>query len=158
MYFCLWLWECQYSVGFQYQRSKQFRPLSGSPIITYTGRLRLKCRGTFFQASGQVMGSCSGILKGKHSLAEVYKRVGKSVCNAVFASKTGNKKRVTCSATWLQNWLNSDVARFTTGIRTCLLANKVARCFFVDGTNAQHRYSTRFAKQFVCFLLPVSPY
>ena len=114
--------------------------------------------GYLFQASGQVMGSCSGILKSKHSLAEVYKRVGKSVCNAVFASKTGNKKRVTCSATWLQNWLNSDVARFTTGIRTCLLTNKVARCFFVDGTNAQHRYSTRFAKQFVCFLLPVSPY
>ena len=87
--------------------------------------------GYLFQASGQVMGSCSGILKGKHSLAEVYKRVGKSaVCNAVFASKTGNKKRVTCSATWLQNWLNSDVARFTTGVRTCLLTNKVARCFF----------------------------
>ena len=41
--------------------------------------------GYLFQASGQVMGSCSGILNGKHSLAEVYKRVGKSVCNAVFA-------------------------------------------------------------------------
>ena len=41
--------------------------------------------GYLFQASDQVMGSCSGILKGKHSLAEVYKGVGKSVCHAVFA-------------------------------------------------------------------------
>ena len=28
--------------------------------------------------------------------------------------KTGNKKRAICFATWLQNELNSDVARFTT--------------------------------------------
>ena len=73
--------------------------------------------------------------------------------------KRATKKRVTCSATWPQNWLNSDVARFTTGVRTCLLTNKVARAeFFVGGTNAQHRYSTRIAKQFACFLLPVLSY
>ena len=38
------------------------------------------------------------------------------------------------------------------------ITNKVARCFFVGGTNAQHRYSTRFTKQCACFLLPVSSY
>ena len=48
-------------------------------------------------------------------------------------SKTGNKKRATCFATLLQNDMNTDVARFTTRIRTCLATNKVARLFFVGG-------------------------
>ena len=48
-------------------------------------------------------------------------------------SKTGNKKRATCFATLLQNEMNTDVARFTTRIRTCLATNKVARLFFVGG-------------------------
>ena len=38
-------------------------------------------------------------------------------------SKTGNKKRATCFATLLQNEMNTDVARFTTRIRTCLATN-----------------------------------
>ena len=48
-------------------------------------------------------------------------------------SKTGNKKRATGFATLLQNEMNTDVARFTTRIRTCLATNKVARLFFVGG-------------------------
>ena len=41
-------------------------------------------------------------------------------------SKTDNKKLATCFATFLQKELNSDVARFTTNIQTCLATNKVA--------------------------------
>ena len=33
--------------------------------------------------------------------------------------KTGNKKHTTCVATLLQNEMKSDVARFTTHVRTC---------------------------------------
>ena len=36
-------------------------------------------------------------------------------------------------ATLLQNELNSQVARFTTHIRTCPASNKVARFFFLVG-------------------------
>ena len=37
-----------------------------------------------------------------------------------YAGKTGNKGRVTCLATLLQNELNSDIARFTTHIKPVL--------------------------------------
>ena len=48
-------------------------------------------------------------------------------------SETGNKKRATRFATLLQNELNTDVARLTTHVRTCLATNKVARFVFVAG-------------------------
>ena len=40
--------------------------------------------------------------------------------SAVFSDCGGNKKRATCFATMLQNELNSDVARCTTHVQTCL--------------------------------------
>ena len=74
-------------------------------------------------------------------------------------SKTGNKKRATCFATLLQNEMNTDVARFTTRIRTCLATNKVARLFFVDGkTRNSH---IRLVLQQCCtflLLLSISPH
>ena len=52
--------------------------------------------------------------------------------------KTGrNKKRAICFATWLQNELNSDVARFTT--------HENKPCILISCNYAQHRYSTWFA-------------
>ena len=47
--------------------------------------------------------------------------------------KTGNVKRATCFAIFLQNELNSDVVRFTTDLRACLATNKVAGFVFVGG-------------------------
>ena len=44
--------------------------------------------------------------------------------------KTGNKKPVTSFAILLKNELNSDVARFTNHLRTCLATNQAARIFF----------------------------
>lgn len=46
-------------------------------------------------------------------------------------SKTGNKTRAacTCFAMLLQDELNSDVARFSLHVKTCLATNKGARCF-----------------------------
>ena len=47
-------------------------------------------------------------------------------------SKAGNRERATCSATLLQNELNSDVPRFATCVQTCFATNKVVRVFFVS--------------------------
>jgi len=41
----------------------------------------------------------------------------------------GNKKHATWIATLLQNELNSDVARLTTNVRTCLAKNNIASFF-----------------------------
>ena len=41
----------------------------------------------------------------------------------------GNKKHATCLATLLQNELNSDVARFTNHVQTCLATNQVVKKF-----------------------------
>ena len=43
------------------------------------------------------------------------------------------QKRSTCFATLQQNEVNSDVARFTTHVRTCLATNKVARFLLLGG-------------------------
>ena len=47
--------------------------------------------------------------------------------------KRAAKKRATCFKILLQNELNSDNARFTTQVRTCLAATKIARFHFADG-------------------------
>ena len=54
---------------------------------------------------------------------------------------TGNKKRATgFDGMPLQNELNSDVARSTTHVRTCLAINKVARFVLVGGkTRSSYR-------------------
>ena len=70
-------------------------------------------------------------------------------------SKTGNKKRATCFATLLQNDMNTDVARFTTRIRTCLATNKVARLFFVDG-KTRNSHIRLVLQQWCTFLLLLS--
>ena len=48
-------------------------------------------------------------------------------------SKAGNRERATCSATLMQNELNSDVPRFAICVQTCFATNKVVRVFFVGG-------------------------
>ena len=59
--------------------------------------------------------------------------IQKKTCATLSYSKTGNKKRATRFATLLQNELNTDVARFTNHVRTCLATNQVARFVFVGG-------------------------
>ena len=70
-------------------------------------------------------------------------------------SKTGNKKRATGFATLLQNEMNTDVARFTTRIRTCLATNKVARLFFVGG-KTRNSHIQLVLQQCCTFLLLLS--
>ena len=70
-------------------------------------------------------------------------------------SETGNKKRATCFATLLQNEMNTDVARFTTRIRTCLARNKAARLFFVGGKR-RNSHIRLVLQQCCTFLLSLS--
>ena len=69
----------------------------------------------------------------------------------------GNEKRATCFATLLQNELNSDVARFTTHVRTC----KVASFFFFVSDKPRNIANQPDLQQrcekVAFFLLPVLP-
>ena len=59
-----------------------------------------------------------------------------SSCCALYrtkTTKTGNKESTTCFAILLQNGLNSDVARFTTQVRTSVLQQIELQGFFVGG-------------------------
>ena len=79
--------------------------------------------------------------------------------NILSDSKTGNKKRTIFFTTLLQNKWNSDFARFTAHVLSCL-ATKLA--FFRGWQKAQHCCSTRFAtmlqNKLARFLLPALPY
>ena len=74
--------------------------------------------------------------------------------------KRRNKKRATCFATFLQNELNSVVARYTTHIKPVLQQIRL-----LTGLNLVKRATSLFnpfcsnvAKQVARFLLPVFPY
>ena len=74
--------------------------------------------------------------------------------------KTGNKKRAICFTTWLQNELNSDVARFTTYenkpyITTLFLAKQGRTWVLKRATSLLNLVCSNVAKQVARFLLPV---
>ena len=74
-------------------------------------------------------------------------------------SKAGNRQRATCSATLLQNELNSDVPRFATCVQTCFATNKVVRVFFVGGKRrkiAIQLVLQQSRQKVARFLLPVT--
>ena len=68
--------------------------------------------------------------------------------------KRRNKKRATCFATFLQNELNSDVARYTTHIKPVLQQIRVVK----RATSLFNSFCSNVAKQVARFLFPVFPY
>ena len=72
----------------------------------------------------------------------------------------GQQKRTTCFVTLLQNELESDVARFTTHVQTCLATNQVSLKGGKTGNISQfsNSFCTNVAKQVARFLFPVLPY
>ena len=70
-----------------------------------------------------------------------------------------NEKTCNLSCNVAANELNSDVARFTTHVQTCLATNQVVDRWVVKrATSLFNSFCSDVAKQVACFLLPVFAY